>query len=312
METVIAEVGERYGRFQDIECRMLKDWLVEVEDTSIGGAGRVRIADFYGRALNDGKWQFSESIDYLRQLGALDDADPSNPRVIIPNYISGPSNCVASSAYYSVCCLDECESILGQLEQRIAAPEEKPGVIASLVSMIPSATMPSNRSLSPWLHQRLDEVAKHHGGVVPLHGRLFAQWLHYAYPRECQFPHVSGTINPQRPEDILQATNGTDQEISASEAEMRRHIEAAPAKKHRVPGADTEASEESAMWSLDEELVVWRPDKDQSIFGHVHAYGRGLALIAAIISFSIALIRSLEPSLRTLHKRTSASDKHFV
>jgi hypothetical protein len=28
METVIAEIGERYGRFQDIECRMLKDWLV--------------------------------------------------------------------------------------------------------------------------------------------------------------------------------------------------------------------------------------------------------------------------------------------
>jgi len=311
METVIAEVGERYGRFQDIECRMLKDWLVEVEDTSIGGAGRVRIADFYGRAVNDGKWQFSETVDYLRQLGALDDADPSNPRVIIPNYISGPSNCVASSAYYSVCCLDECESILGQLEQRIAAPEERPGVITSLVSMIPSATMPSNRSLSPWLHQRLDEVAKHHGGVVPLHGRLFAQWLHYAYPRECQFPHVSGTINPMRPEDILASSNGTtDEEISASEDEMKRHIEAAPPKKHRIPGADTDASEESAMWSLDEELVVWRPARDESFLGRLFAYGRGLALIGAIVSFSVALVRSLEPGLRNLQKSTS--DKYFV
>jgi hypothetical protein len=310
METVIAEVGERYGRFQDIECRMLKDWLVEVEDASIGGAGRVRLSDFYGRALNDGKWQFSESIDYLRQLGALDDADPSNPRVIIPNYISGPSNCVASSAYYSVCCLDECESILGQLEQRIAAPEEKPAVITSLVSMIPSATMPSNRSLSPWLHQRLDEVAKHHGGVVPLHGRLFAQWLHYAYPRECQFPHVSGTINPLRPEDKLAENNSTDEDISASEAEMKRHIEAAPQKRHRIPGADTEASEESAMWSLDEELVVWRPARDETIFGRFYSCGRGVALLSAILSFSVALVRSLEPALRNLQKSTS--DKYFV
>jgi len=310
METVIAEVGERYGRFQDIECRMLKDWLVEVEDTSIGGAGRVRIADFYGRALNDGKWQFSESVDYLRQLGALDDADPSNPRVIIPNYISGPSNCVASSAYYSVCCMDECESILGQLEQRISAPEERPGVIASLISMIPSATMPSNRSLSPWLHQRLEEVAQHHGGVVPLHGRLFAQWLHYAYPRECQFPHVSGTINPVRPEDILLASNGTEDEISANEDEMKRHIEAAPPKKHRVPGADTDASEESAMWSLDEELVVWRPARKESVFDNFSVYGKGLAASGALLSLCVALVRSLLPALKNL--QGGGPEKYFV
>merc|ERR1719284_400091 len=136
METVISEIGERYGRFQDIECRALKDWLVEVEDTSIGGAGRVRIADFYSRALNDGKWQFSESIDYLRQLGALDDADPSNPRVIIPNYISGPSNCVASSSYYSVCCLDECENILGRIEELVSAPAASASTILNIVPQI--------------------------------------------------------------------------------------------------------------------------------------------------------------------------------
>merc|ERR1719440_157818 len=183
IENVIAEIGERYGRFQDIECRQYKDWLVAIEDTSVGGAGRVRLSDFYGAALNDNKWQFSESLDYLRQLGALDESDVSNPRVIIPNYISGPSNCVASSAYYSVCCFDECESLLGQIEQSLAAPEALPSAITHLVSMIPSATMPSNRSLSPWLHHRLEEVADHHGGLVPLHGRLFAQWLHYAYPR---------------------------------------------------------------------------------------------------------------------------------
>merc|ERR1719473_2089853 len=158
IENVIAEIGERYGRFQDIECRQFKDWLVAIGDTSVGGAGRVRIADFYGQALNNGKWQFSESIHYLRQLGALDESDSSNLRVIIPNYISGPSNCVASSAYYSVCCIDECESILGRIEELISAPEASPATILSLVSMIPSATMPSNRTLSAWLQHRLEEV----------------------------------------------------------------------------------------------------------------------------------------------------------
>merc|ERR1719428_2305019 len=215
IEAVVEEIGERYGRFQDIECRQLKNWLVEVEDTSVGGAGRVRIADFYGRALHDGKWQFSETVDYLRQLGALDESDSSNLRVIIPNYISGPSNCVASSAYYSVCCLDECEGILGQLEEKIASPEASVSTILSRVSMTPSASMPSNRTISAWLQHRLDEVAKHHGGRVPLHGRLFAQWLHYAYPRECNFPHAMGTIDPQRPEDLLKAAQASEDDISA-------------------------------------------------------------------------------------------------
>jgi len=309
VETVIAEIGERYGRFQDIECRQLKDWLVEVEDTGVGGAGRVRIADFYGRALNDGKWQFSETVDYLRQLGALDESDAANPRVIIPNYISGPSNCVASSAYYSVCCIDECENILGQVEQSIAAPEALPSAITRLVSMIPSATMPSNRTLSPWLHHRLEEVAKHHGGLVPLHGRLFAQWLHYAYPRECQFPHISGTINPVRPEDILVTANGNDEQISVSEDEMKRIVEATPPKKHRVPGSEVDASEESAMWSLHEELVVWRPAKQQTIVGGFGSYARGLVFCGVVLSLCVAMLRTLDSSLRTLHK---ASDKCFV
>merc|ERR1719183_859086 len=264
IENVIAEIGERYGRFQDVECRQFKDWLVAIEDPSVGGAGRVRIADFYGQALNNGKWQFSESIDYLRQLGALDESDASNLRVIIPNYISGPSNCVASSAYYSVCCLDECEGILGRLEQLVAAPDASPSTILNLVPMIPSATMPSNRTLSNWLRSRLDEVAKHHGGLVPLHGRLFAQWLHYAYPRECNFPHAAGTIDPQRPEDITESGQ-TEEDISVNETEMQQIIAAAVPVKHRIPGSEADASQESGMWTMDEELVVWRSDSASSL-----------------------------------------------
>jgi hypothetical protein len=314
VETVIAEIGERYGRFQDIECRQLKDWLVEVEDTSAGGAGRVRVADFYRRALNDGKWQFSETVDYLRQLGALDESDVTNPRVIIPNYISGPSNCVASSAYYSVCCLDECESILAQLEQTVAAPEAKPSTIIDAVAMIPSATVPSNRSLSPWLRQRLQEVADHHGGLVPLHGRLLAQWLHYAYPRECQFPHISGTINPERPEDKLKAETASPDDIACPADEMRRIVEAATPKKARVPGSDMDAESESAMWSLHEELVVWQRVGERSSSTYpstdLFAFARGVASIGAVLSIAIAIIRHASPLMTKAGN--CPSDKYYV
>jgi hypothetical protein len=308
VENVIAEIGERYGRFQDIECRQFKDWLVAIEDTSVGGAGRVRISDFYGQALNKGKWQFSESIDYLRQLGALDESDPSNLRVIIPNYISGPSNCVASSAYYSVCCLDECEGILGRLEQLISAPEASASTILSVVPMISSATMPSNRTLSNWLHHRLDEIANHHGGLVPLHGRLFAQWLHYAYPRECNFPHVAGTIDPQRPEDLIKSEHFEEADLSANETVMQSIYDEALPPKSRIPGAETLAHEESAMWSMHEELVVWRPPREAT--GASWLSGRAFAMFGALLSLAIALVRSLEPALKL--GQQGGSEKYYV
>jgi hypothetical protein len=72
MATVIEEAGERYGSFQDKECRQMKDDLMAIEDTGPVGAGRVRLADFYKLAVNEGKSQFSESLNFLRQQGALD------------------------------------------------------------------------------------------------------------------------------------------------------------------------------------------------------------------------------------------------
>merc|ERR1719454_2623375 len=314
IENVIAEMGERYGRFQDIECRQFKDWLVALEDSSLGGAGRVRLSDFYGAALNDGKWQFTESAAYLRQLGALDESDASNPRVIIPNYLSGPSNCVASSAYYSVCCSDECEGILGQLEELIAAPEASASTILKFVPMVASATMPSNRALSPWLKQRLEEVANHHDGLVPLHGRLFTQWLHYAYPRECKFPHAAGTIDPKRPEDLIREGEVDIEELAVDEAEMEKLIGLQGAPKHRTPGVEALAHEESGMWSMHEELVVSSTLKQPRSRGWFSSSlipftGRALAFVGGVVSVSVALVRSLESASKAAKE---SSEKYYV
>merc|ERR1719421_2040881 len=71
-------------------------------------------------------WQFSEKVEYLRQLGALDESNPDNLRVIIPNYVNGPSNCAASSSYYSVGCLNECDELLGHVEAKVASPDALP------------------------------------------------------------------------------------------------------------------------------------------------------------------------------------------
>merc|ERR1719221_1599115 len=126
---VLEEIGDRYGRWQNSECLDLKDSLVKLETP---GTGRVRLDTFYKSAL-DGNWQFSESVAYLRQLGALDESEPQRPSIIIPNYVNAPSNCVASSKFYSVCCIDECESLVNHLETHVAAPEASPQRIADLV-----------------------------------------------------------------------------------------------------------------------------------------------------------------------------------
>ena len=80
--------------------------------------------DFYKTSIDDNTFEFQESEEYLRDLGALDDTDPSHPSVIIPNYIQSASNCIASESLYSVCCLNECEQLMSHLEREIDAPEE--------------------------------------------------------------------------------------------------------------------------------------------------------------------------------------------
>mmetsp|Transcript_76269 Transcript_76269/g.182511 ORF Transcript_76269/g.182511 Transcript_76269/m.182511 type:complete len:552 (-) Transcript_76269:142-1797(-) len=236
---IVEEIGERYGRWQDSECRDLKGLLSKHENA---GTGRVLLKDFYGAALK-GNWQFSESVAYLRELGALDESDPANLAVLIPNYVNSQSNCVASSSIYSVCCINECEALLGHLEAKVAAPEAAPEQILDLVAALPSATIRAPRELSRPLADRLGEVAREHGGAVPLHGRLFAQWLHHAYPRECPYPHVAGKINPMTADEWMQARG---QSVSATKEDMKRYLEAAPSA--------TPATE--LPWSSEEELVA--------------------------------------------------------
>jgi len=243
-------VGEHLTEWQADEYKSVKQQLLKLEDH---GSGRVRLADFYGQALHGGTWQLSESLPYLRELGALDETKPGNPRVVISNYLLGASNCIATSASLSVCDRSECEAVLGHLERTVGAPEATPQELVSLVSGLSTATVPGNRTISLVMRHRLNSMASANGGRVALHGRLFAQWLHHAYPRECPFPHLSGTTKPQNTEDWLRST-GTD--YVASPKDMARHAGTSPQSPQlrARPGPI-----EMAAWSYKEELFVPRP-----------------------------------------------------
>jgi hypothetical protein len=222
----------------------MKDMLIDMEHQ---GTGRVRLSEFYKGGL-EGNWQFAESQTYLRAIGALDESDPRMPSVVIPNYVGSQSNCLASSSFYSVCCLDECEGLMGHLEHSIGAPTAEPGHIVSLVSQMPSDTVDAPRNLSSGLLLRLDEIAQHHGGRVPLHGRLFAQWMHHAYPRECPYPHTSGSTNPMTPDEWM-AIHG---DAAATHADMLKHVSSGKNLSLIEPMSDPG----ELPWSSIEELVT--------------------------------------------------------
>merc|ERR1740120_339420 len=306
---VVEEVGDLYGQWQDQECRAMKDLLVTFEDKGPMGAGRVGLADFYRKALYENEWRLGETVDALRKMGAIDDTDPVNLRVIIPNYINSPGNCLSGSSYYSICCIDECEGLLVNLERQFSRPDLTAEEIAVHVAAMPSTTVPGNRTLPALLLRRLDEVATHHGGHVPIHGRLFAQWMHHAYPRECRYPHVSGTTDPMQ--TLLTSQNSDN--AGASIEEMRKYIDAAHGHGNATENitAVGDAEEGCAMWTMEEELVSWRPPAPGPEPAALLAKLRGGMVCGAFI-FVLAVAR-----LRSLGSEASGGNidllqKHYV
>ena len=124
----------------------------------------------------------------------LEDAS-GTPQVRIANYVQGPSNCLAHSTYFSICCLAPCDGLMKELEGSIQAPTAPPEQLLTLTSNLSSPSVDAPRRLSSDLEEKLHAIAKRHDGEVPLHGRLFAQWMHFAFPLECPFPHVAGNAS---------------------------------------------------------------------------------------------------------------------
>jgi len=183
---IVEALTHGYGKWQNTECRQMKSDLMDLDPD---GTGRVPLSKFYSQP-EGAEYQFTESVDYLRQIGALDETTTGGPRVRIANYMAGPSNCIAFFIYYFVCCVSDCEGLLNELEAKVRAPTAQAERLLGLVSNMSSSTVDAPR-LSQQLVGKLHEIAERNNGEVPLHGRLFAQWLHHAFPNECPYPHIA-------------------------------------------------------------------------------------------------------------------------
>jgi len=283
----VEEISEQYGRFQDGECRTMKNDLIKLGDRNIG---RVPLSEFYRPALEGKSWQFMESVDYLRSLGALDETDPDLPSVIVPNYVGSQSNCVVSTSYYAVCCIDECEGLTSQLEKEFQSPDADPKEILAIVSGLSSSTVTGPRELSAPLIRRLEDIAEGHHGTVPLHGRLFAQWMHHAFPRECPFPHVAGTTNPQAASEWIEQA-GT---ARATKQEMQQVTQAWEA-------AGLPEDEELTHWTHEEELVAPFQAKRRSESSMWGGFLRNVMFVSALVAAGVRAVSTTGKAQTTLY-----------
>jgi len=286
----VQELNDRLGAFQDIECRSIKAALADME---LRNTGRVLLSDFYREGLKR-KFLFVEHIDYLRNLGALDERDPKRPSVIIANYLASPANCLVSTSFHSVCCFDECEGLMGRLERSISAPLASPERVAELVSALPSDSVDAPRNLSASLMSRLRDIADHHDGSVPLHGRLFAQWMHHAYPLECPYPHAGGMIQPLTPDEWESGEN----EVQATKAERLAYLKVYMPPHHKS---------DELPWTHVEELVAHHSAAQVGWFGRSI---RKAAAFGAILAFIVPIVRA--SSTLTVPSHAKSEKCHLV
>lgn len=236
------------------QCSSYKEQLVDMEKSP----GRVRLLDFYTKALNDTTTTFLESVDYLRQLGALDDVDPDEPFVVMSNYIAGPSNCVARTGYYSVCCMDECADLYGHVERALGKPAARPAEILPVVEGLASASMAQCRRLPSMITRRLEDIAKHNDGLVILHSKEFASWMHLVYPRECTDAELFGQGHYMTVEEWQDDTHIAAQAPVEDMRATVKHLKSVERKANNSGKGNRTASAAAAWSSSDDEATsVW-------------------------------------------------------
>eukprot|EP00927_Polykrikos_kofoidii_P084682 TRINITY_DN8_c0_g2_i1.p1 TRINITY_DN8_c0_g2~~TRINITY_DN8_c0_g2_i1.p1 ORF type:complete len:564 (+),score=82.06 TRINITY_DN8_c0_g2_i1:105-1796(+) len=309
--SVASEASKEFAQWQNNMCQSTFDHLLEIQD---GQTGRVRLVDFYNAALHKGRYQFTETITYLRQLGTLDESDDTNPRVIIPNYLLGRSNCVARTSYYSVCCLDDCEVLFSALERTLPKAFATSNEIVKAAQDISYASRFSESytdGFSEELRRRLDEVAAHHDGFIPLHGRLFAQWMHLAFPQECPYPHKAGTVYYSSMENWEKETGQRSGSTLEEIEKWSSHLSELAQNRSELQ-RENDADADTSMWTMEEELVTaWQPKTSRNDDFVENAHSKSKLGWLAVASGGVCLTfisRKLIPSIRG----TGMIDKRYV
>jgi len=153
------------------------------------------------------------------------------------------------------------------------------------------------------LRSQLQRIANTHSGKVPLHGRLFAQWLHYAFPRECPFPHMTGTAAARTPMQFGES-------FAVSQDEVSKQLADDAIKKDLGEAVTGNASAEQwqmSQWSEEEELLGDYSTQLREPWCTSKSLMAGGSIIAALVGlFSWANSGSSKPT------RDHSTTSHYV
>jgi hypothetical protein len=295
---IVEDLAQGYGKWQNTECRQMKEHLMDLD---VDGTGRVPLSAFY-KQQETAEYQFTESVDYLRKIGALDEPSSGSPKVRIANYLAGPSNCIASSTYYSVCCLSDCEGLRNELEGKVQAPVASVEHLLDIVGNLSSSTVDAPREMPKALADKLQVIAERHSGLVPLHGRLFSQWMHYAFPNECPYPHIAES------QAALTPAHWTgDNKPLATREEKQLHMEQGFAQE------EGDAEEQILSQWTDEEILPLHHEAPRS--QHRSFWGGAMRTVAQLTILVVLLRTSLSTwrqALPSAGKKGQKKDDGFV
>eukprot|EP00930_Biecheleria_cincta_P022833 TRINITY_DN16597_c0_g1_i1.p1 TRINITY_DN16597_c0_g1~~TRINITY_DN16597_c0_g1_i1.p1 ORF type:complete len:1379 (+),score=261.04 TRINITY_DN16597_c0_g1_i1:45-4139(+) len=184
VKSLYVRLVESFGYMEDISCRDMKRDLRALDPYQ---TGRVALKDFYSGPA-DSSYTFGESSKWLNRYGILDTTNRQMPGVMIAGYIEAVCNCVMHHSYVQVCCIPECPVITRQIEAILKAPTASPQELLQIVMnnvTTGNGTLP--RKVPPKLVKLLMTIVDAEGRIH-IHGRLFAQWLHYLEPYMCAYP----------------------------------------------------------------------------------------------------------------------------
>lgn len=296
---VVRVIGSRYGRYQNGECVNLKGKLIAAGDNS---TGCVRLSDFYDSMLKKGMWEFSEAPEVLREQGILEESTPDTPYVLIANYVNSATNCVAHSSYYSVCCINECDAIYGHIERRVQASHITANQLLIAVSSFAPGGVATR--VPQILQDKLREVAAQNRGLVPLYGRLFAQWMHHMFPRECPFPHLSGTTIFQEFWHYDETAKGGTKHLLVSPELAEQYTSKASSL---APEGGPTSLGGCAAWRAEEEVFVPTfapPPPAQQL--ESDSSPRITVYVVAAISFAVVLVLAVARAVATATRASGA------
>jgi len=190
---LVEKIGEGYVQWQGKDCQRVKNELVAKPSHR---EGRVVLSEVQPSHASGRRTLFTESAEDLGKLGVL-----SEGKLIIPNYINSQSMCLSTASFYTACCVNECDGLLAKLEREIAAPTVEPSQLARLVATLPGRE--PGTGLSQALLQEIPSLANKDSGLVALHGRPLAEWMHRAFPLGCPAPNDHKVTNPKTPDEWI-------------------------------------------------------------------------------------------------------------